>query len=124
MVNKIYVTPENDTRDYVGYDLFVYPFNKKYPPDKTRYGQAYEGYANKTLGVLLYDFCVMGYDVELSFKGKNYYFMDVGEGVVTDSHFTERKEVFDNPMALVENFKIDGKTLLELAPEIEDIGPV
>ncbi|WP_303029365.1 hypothetical protein [Bacteroides acidifaciens] len=124
MGNKIYVTPENDPRDYVGYDLFGYPFNKKYPPDKTRYGQAYEGYANKTLGVLLYDFCVMGYDVELSFKGKNYYFMDVGEGVVTDSHFTERKEVFDNPMALVENFKIDGKTLLELAPEIEDIGPV
>lgn len=124
MGNKIYVMPENDPRNYVGYDLFGYPFNKKYPPDKTRYGQAYEGYANKTLGVLLYDFCVMGYDVELSFKGKNYYFMDVGEGVVTDSHFTERKEVFDNPMALVENFKIDGKTLLELALEIEDIEPV
>ena len=66
----------------------------------------------------------MGYDVELSFKGKNYYFMDVGEGVVTDSHFAERKEVFDSPMALVENFKIDGTTLLELAPKIEDIEPV
>ncbi len=124
MGNKIYVTAENDPRDYVGYELFGYPFNKKYPPDKTRYGQAYDGYANKTLGVLLYDFCVMGYDVELSFKGKNYYFMDAGEGVVTDSHFAERKEVFDSPMALVENFKIDGKTLLELAPEIEDIEPV
>lgn len=66
----------------------------------------------------------MGYDVELSFKGKNYYFMDAGEGVVTDSQFYERKEVFDSPMALVENFKIDGKALLELAPEIEDIEPV
>lgn len=50
--------------------------------------------------------------------------MDVGEGVVSDSHFSERKEVFDSPMALVENFKIEGKTLLELAPEIEDIKPV
>lgn len=29
MGNKIYVTPENDPRDYVGYDLFGYPFNKK-----------------------------------------------------------------------------------------------
>ena len=66
----------------------------------------------------------MGYDVELSYKGKSYYFMDDGYGVVSDSPFTERKEVFDSPMALVENFRIDGKTLLELAPEIEDIEPV
>ena len=108
----------------MGYDFFGYPFNKKYPPNKEKYGQSFEGYPYKALGVLLYDYCVMGYDVELSFKGKNYYFMDVGEGVVTDSHFAERKEVFDSPMALVENFKIDGTTLLELAPEIEDIEPV
>lgn len=117
-------TPENDPREWVGYNLWGYPFNKKYPPNKERYGQSFEGYPNKALGVLLYDFAVQGYDVELSYKGKTYYFMDAGEGVVTDSHFSERKEVFDSPMALVENFKIDGKTLLELAPEIEDIEPV
>ena len=124
METNTFITPENDPREWVGYDLCGYPFNKKYSPNKTRYGQSYEGYANKALGVLLYDYCVMGYDVELSFKGKNYYFMDVGEGVVSDSHFSEREEVFDSPMTLVENFKIDGKTLLELAPEIEDIEPV
>lgn len=124
MESKVYVTPENDPRDYVGYDLFGYPFNKKYPPNKEKYGQSYEGYPNKALGVLLYDFCVMGYDVELSYKGNPYYLMDDGEGVVSDSHFTERKMVFDSPMALVENFQIDGKTLLELAPEIEDIEPM
>lgn len=124
METKIYVTKDNDPRDYVGYDLFGFPFNKKYPPNKELFGQSYEGYSNKALGVLLYDFCVMGYDVELSYNGKTYYFMDVGEGVVTDSHFTERRKVYDSPMALVENFKIDGKSLLELAPQIEDIEPV
>lgn len=118
------ITPENDPREWVGYDLCGYPFNKKYPPNKKLYGQAFEGYPNKALGVLLYDFAVQGYDVELSYKGKTYYFMDAGEGVVTDSHFREQKEVFDSPMALVENFKIDGKTLLELAPEMEDIEPI
>lgn len=124
MEDKILVTPDNDPRDYVDYDLFGFPFNKKYPPNKERFGEAYEGYANKTLGVLLYDFCVMGYDVELVYKGKTYYLMDDGEGVISDSNFTERKEVFDSPMALLENFKIDGKTLLELSPEIEDIEPM
>lgn len=88
------------------------------------YGHSYEGYPNKALGVLLYDYCIMGYDVELSYKGKEYYLMDDGEGVISDSHFTERKEIFDSPMALVENFRIDGKTLLELAPEIDNIEPV
>ena len=34
METKIYVTPENDPRDYVDYDLCGYPFNKKYPPNK------------------------------------------------------------------------------------------
>mgnify|MGYP007066585301 CR=1 FL=1 len=98
--------------------------NEAHPPNKKLYGQSFEGYPNKALGVLLYDFAIQGYDVELSYKGKTYYFIDVGEGVVSDSHFSERKEVFDSPMALVENFKIEGKTLLELAPEIEDIKPV
>lgn len=89
-----------------------------------RNGFIRKSYPNKALGVLLYDFCVMGYDVELSYKGNPYYLMDDGEGVVSDSHFTERKMVFDSPMALVENFKIAGKTLLELATEIEDIEPM
>ena len=124
MEAKIFVTPENDPRDYVGYDIHGYPFNKKYPPNKEKYGQSFEGYPYKALGVLLYDYCVMGYDVELTYKGETYYLLNVGEGIISDSHFTERKEVFESPMDLVENFKIDGKTLLELASEIDDIEPV
>ncbi len=63
MENNIYITKENDPRDYVGYDFFRYPFNKKYPPNKEKYGQSFEGYPYKALGVLLCDCCVMGYDV-------------------------------------------------------------
>lgn len=124
MEAKIFGTPENDPRDYEGYDIHGYPFNKKYPPNKEKYGQSFEGYPYKALGVLLYDYCVMGYDVELTYKGETYYLLNVGEGIISDSHFTERKEVFESPMDLVENFKIDGKTLLELASEIDDIEPV
>lgn len=124
MENSNYVTKDNDPRDYVGYDLFGYPYNSKYPPNKEKFGQSFEGYSNKALGVLLYDYCVMGYDVELTYNGETYYLLNAGEGIVSDKHFTERKAVFESPMDLVENFKIDGKTLLQLAPEIEDIEPV
>lgn len=124
MEDEIFITKENGSRDYVGYDLFGYPFNNKYPPNKKLYGDSYEGYSCKALGVLLYDYWIAGDDVELTYKGETYYLIDAGEGIVSDNHFTERKDVFDNPMALIENFKIEGKTLLELAPEIEDIEPV
>ena len=124
MQDDIYITSENDPRNYVGYDLFGYPFNSKYPPNKEKYGDDFYGYPTKGEGILLYDFCIMGYDVEFSYNGETFYLLNTGEGIVSDSNFTQRKEVFDSPMALVENFKIDGKTLLELAPEIEDIEPV
>lgn len=53
MENEIYITKENDPRDYVGYDLFGYPFNKKYPPNKEKYGDAFYGYPTKGEGILL-----------------------------------------------------------------------
>lgn len=74
--------------------------------------------------MLLYDFAVMGYDVKFSYRGHEYYLLNTGKGIISDSRFSEHKEVFANPMALVENFKIEGRTLLELAPEIDDIEPV
>ncbi len=121
---KIEITSDNDPRDYVGYNSSGFPFNKKYPPDKKKYGDNYEGYANKALGVLLYDYAVIGYDVEFTYNGNQYFLLNDGEGCLSDSQFSERKVVFADPLALVENLKIEGKTLLELASEIEDIEPV
>lgn len=124
MENKNYISKDNDPRDYVGYDLFGFPFNKKYPPNKLKYGDLFEGYSNKAQGVLLYDFCVIGYDVEFHYKGKEYFLLNTGEGIISNCHSSDEKVVYDSPMALIENFSIDGKTLLELAPEIKDIEPV
>lgn len=123
-MNEVKITPENDLRDYVGYDLMGFPYNRKYPPNKAVYGDTFYGYPSKGFGVLLYDFCVMGYDIEFTYEGKTYYLMDTGEGVLTDKSFSDRKKVFDSPMALVENLKIDGKSLLEIASQITDIEPV
>ena len=59
MTTEEIITPENDPRDYVGYDLFGFPFNKRYPPDKKTYGEVFYGYPTKGEGVLLYDYCIM-----------------------------------------------------------------
>lgn len=124
MATEELITPENDTRNFVGYDLLGFPFNKKYPPNKNKYGEDFYGYPTKGEGVLLYDFCIMGYDVEFSYKGNTYYLLNDGEGILSNKTFSERKEEFPSPMDLVENLKIDGIPLIKLAPEIEDIEPV
>ena len=66
----------------------------------------------------------MGYDVKFTYKGEKYYLLNEGYGILTDENFSLRKEVFENPMELVENLKIDGIPLLQIAPKIEDIEPV
>lgn len=120
----IKITPENDPRPYVGYDLMGFPFNSKYPPNKSLYGDSHEGYKTKGEGILLYDYVVMGYDVKFFYNGKQYNLLFDGEGILSDDSFKERIQVFKTPMDLVENLEIEGMPLIKLAPEITDIEPV
>lgn len=121
------MTTENNScplYDYEGVDLLGFRYNKKYPPNKDKFGEDYDGYATKAEGVLFYDFAVQGYDVEFSYKGKKYYLLNDGEAYLSDSHFTAKYEHFDNPMDLVEHLKIDGKTLISIMNDLDDIEPV
>ena len=109
---------------YIGYDDNGYPYNCKYPPNKEKYGDLFEGYKNKAEGVLFYDFGVQNYDVSFKYKGKDYYLLTEPDHVaVCDDHFTEEYEVYTDAMDLIENFEIDGKPLIELMEEIEEIDP-
>ena len=42
---------------------------------------------------------------------------------VCDDHFTEEYEIYTDAMDLIENFKIDGRPLIDLMDEIEEIDP-
>jgi hypothetical protein len=102
------VTPTNDPRTYVGYDLYGFPYNSKYLPNKEKFGDRYEGYSTKARGVLLYDFAVMGYDVKITYKGKIYYLLNDGKAYLSDEGFTKELASFDSPMALIENLTLEG----------------
>ena len=109
---------------YIGYDDNGYPYNCKYPPNKEKYGDLFEGYKNKAEGVLFYDFGVQNYDMSFKYKGKDYYLLTEPDHVaVCDDHFTEEYEVYTDARDLIENFKINGKPLIELMEEIEEIDP-
>ncbi len=110
--------------DYEGLDLFGFRYNKKYPPNKGKYGISNGGYATKAESVLFYDFAIQGYDVEFTYKGKTYYLLNDGEAYLSDSHFTAKKEHFNDPIDLIEHLKIDGKTLISIINELDDIEPI
>ena len=110
--------------DYIALDLCGYRYNKKYPPNKERFGESYGGYKNNAEEVLFYDFAVQFYDVSFKYKGKSYYLLSDNDHVaVCDSHFSEEFETFKDAVELIENYHIDGRSLLELIDSLEDVEP-
>lgn len=43
----------------------------------------------------------------------------LGEAYLSDSHFTDKCEHFDDPIDLVEHMKVDGKSLISILNDIE-----
>lgn len=110
------------TKICTGYDLFGHPFNKKYPPNKEKYGIMHDGYKNMNREALFYDFAVMCYDVSFRYKGKNYYLLtEKDHAAVCDEKFNKEYETFPDENTLIEQFKIDGKALIDIIDELEDV---
>ena len=110
--------------DYIALDLCGYRFDRKYPPNKERYGDTYGGYKNNAEEVLFYDFAVQFYDVSFKYNGRSYYLLTDDDHVaVCDSNFTEEYETFKDAVELIEKYCIDGKSLLELIDFLEEVEP-
>ena len=102
-----------------------YVCNSKYPSNKTKYGCLYNGYKESFLETIFYNFGVQNYDLYFKYKGKEYYVLNEFNYVaLCDENFTEEYEVYANEMDFIENFKIDGKPLIELIDELEEVDPM
>jgi hypothetical protein len=110
--------------DYVMTDLMGYPYNSKYPPKGDKHG-LYHGYDSDVEETLFYDFAVQGYDLTFVYKGQRYYFLTEPNHVaLCDEHYTEEYQVFPDGNAVLEQFKIEGKPLLDLIGQLEEVEPV
>lgn len=112
-------------KDYVINDLAGYSFNGKYPPDYKLNGGLYHGYKNGKEETLFYDFAVLGYDLKFVYKGESYYFLSEENYVARcNDHFTEEFERYSDGNAALEQFCIDGKSLIHLIDELEEVEAV
>lgn len=111
--------------DLVGNDLFGFPYNKKYPPNKENKAFPYNGYATPNREIFFYSFAVQGYDVEYTYNGKKYYVMFEPDAVYeSDNHFTAKLKKFQDGNDYIENYLIDGIRLIDIIDELEDVEPM
>lgn len=110
--------------DYVMTDLLGYPYNGKYPPKGDKHG-LYHGYSSDAEETLFYDFAVQGYDLTFIYKGLRYHFLSTTNHVaLCDEHYTEEYQVYPDGNTALEQFMIDGKSLIDLLPDLEEVEPV
>lgn len=110
--------------EVIGIDLFGYPYNKKYPPNKTLF-PVYGGYETPKAEAFFYDFAVQGYDIKFRYHGIQYHCLYEPDHVaLCDAHYSEEYQVFANGNELIEQLIIDGNTLISIIHELEDVEPV
>ena len=63
-------TLEKSEIGVIGFDLFGYPYNIKYPPNIALYGDDCQGYKTWNQSLFFYDFAVQGYDMSFTIKSK------------------------------------------------------
>lgn len=111
--------------DYIRTDLAGYLFNLKYQPDTTLNGTLYHGYKSCKEETLFYDFAVQGYDLTFCYKGKRYHFLSEENYVAhCDENYTVEYQRFEDGNSALEQFKIDGKSLIDLIDELEEVEAV
>ena len=108
--------------NYVGHDLFGYEYNLKYPPNKKLFGSAFGGYATPNQETFFYDFCILQYGVAFYYNETLYEaeFTDDGP-IVTNRMTKEVQGPFDDAMQLLELTCIEGRMMITIIDELQDV---
>jgi hypothetical protein len=108
--------------DYVGLDLFGYEYNRKYPPNADKFGNNYGGYATPNQEVFFYDYCIQQYGIVFSYDEVLYEAEFTDEGpILTNKTANEVQGPFDSAVQLLEEAKINGKKMIDIIDELQNI---
>lgn len=112
----------SNTNDYIGRDLAGYPYNTKYPPNIEKNGAKYGGYKTAQEETFFYDFAVQNYDVRFKYEGVDYYLITREDYcALANSSLKKEYECFSNALDLIENLSINGRRLIDIMNDIEEV---
>ncbi len=108
--------------EFVAYDLFGNEYNCKYPPNKNLYGLDFEGYATPNQLTFFYDFCINQYGVAFYYEGNDYEAAFTDNGPILSNHTTgDIQGPFEDAVNLIECSILNGKTLISVIDELENV---
>ena len=115
-------TENTPSAEFVAYDLFGHEYNCKYPPNKDLYGLDFEGYASPTQLTFFDDFCIHRYGVAFFYDGNDYEaeFTDAGP-ILTNRSTGDVQGPFEDAVNLLEKALLNGKTLVSLVDDLENV---
>lgn len=108
--------------DYVGYDLFGYEYNCKYPPNKDKYGNSFGGYTTPNRETFFYDFCILGYGVAFYHNDVSYEAELTKDGPFLKNYTSgEIQGPFEDAVNLIEEAIINGSKMIDVLDEFENV---
>lgn len=113
---------EEPFADYVGYDLGGFMYNKKYPPNLAVNGSRNHGYATDNQEAFLYDVAVYLYGIKFTYNGHRYWIPSDGDGwILIDEDMGTHSESYENPIQLMENATLNGKRLIDIIDDVQNV---
>ncbi|MCF0189642.1 MAG: hypothetical protein HUJ96_00115 [Marinilabiliaceae bacterium] len=108
--------------DFIGYDLFGYEYNCKFPPNVERYGNEYRGYATENQMALFYDFCILQYGIAFYYENVAYEAEFSDNGPILKNLDTGIVQgPFDDAIKLIEESNVGDCKLINVLDSLENI---
>ncbi len=108
--------------DFVGYDLFGYEYNCKYPPDIDRFGNEHQGYATENQLAFFYDFCILQYGIAFQYGEDDYEAEFTENGPILTNRTTGSiLGPFEDAVKLLEEANVGGNKLINIIDDLKEL---
>ncbi len=82
----------------------------------------FHGYKSWNEEALFYQFAVQRYDLSFRYHGRMYYLLaEMDHVAVSDEGFAHEIVPFESGNALIENYLIEGKPLIDIINDLEEV---
>ncbi len=107
---------------FIGHDLFGNEYNRKYPPDRDKNGNDFEGYETPNQLTFYYDFCIQQYGVAFYFGDILYEAEFTDDGPTLTNRMTGAVQgPFDSAVHLLENAEINGHKMISIIDQLDHV---
>lgn len=108
--------------EFIGHDLFGYEYNCKYPPNRDKNGNDFQGYETDNQLTFYYDFCILQYGVAFYYGDVQYEAEFTDNGPILTNRMTgEIQGPFDSAVQLLEDAEVNGQKMIRVIDQLDHV---